>query len=755
MARKLTRVNSPRSGGEIPDFTINQFLGLVTSVKNSKELAKGSASESSNWLTSREKDHIELRRGYTLLGQTRNDGAGKITGLGVANDVNQSQMPFFTYGQTLAYYSLADDDTHIVSATQFPAAASGDDFSIQAYENLAGYFCYISSPNSGAYKIPVANPASVVDLKQNVFKGNFQIKHNRTIMWNKRSTQTAGSQATPSGAGQWDKTGYYLSYIDRTALGSYTFVGAEAGGAGNGVTLAFSSTLAAIAAATTPKTAFAVEIGAIVVAPVNIATITLANPTVITTSTPHGLAVGDVVICQGVTGTTNLNNLFLTVLAVPDPSTVNLGYDATGSTAFAGAGVIGKAEYFLDDRNGNLSSNLGGTGTINYATGAYSVTFNTAPVNTYTLALGYYTEDSTTHGIWDFSYSGTRTAGQGNYFRQDEGGGNAMGAADINGILYCPHQYKTWALALTDDDTNASNLPYRAGIGVPFMRAFDETGSGVPLLNFSDVSNPYLEQLEAILGATGQYSIVPKTLSSALDLSLNGFDYPVVKEWSDYLMLECQSMTANGVNQGFNDTMYLMNRFSKQWDKLSLYATALAAFNGTLLAGDSLTNNIYQLFTGFTDDGAVIPNYWISSEVNLAVEGRKRFYRFVFDGLMSVSQVLEFYISFDGGPFVLLYTQTGTDPNVDFNNPVTIGATMIGTRPIGDGSPSGGAINAYHFRKEVTNSDSSILASPVFEWARLKVVATNIGWAQINELTFKDIRSKGRRVSSKYIGSET
>ena len=37
-------------------------------------------------------------------------------------------------------------------------------------------------------------------------------------------------------------------------------------------------------------------------------------------------------------------------------------------------------EYFSDDMNGNLTSEEGGTGTINYTTGAISITFKTAPL---------------------------------------------------------------------------------------------------------------------------------------------------------------------------------------------------------------------------------------------------------------------------------------------------------------------------------------------------------------------------------------
>jgi hypothetical protein len=64
----------------VPDFTVSQFLGLNTFVKDLKTLKPGVPSSSKNWPTSKFGDHIALRRGTLLLG-TGQTGAGKITGL--------------------------------------------------------------------------------------------------------------------------------------------------------------------------------------------------------------------------------------------------------------------------------------------------------------------------------------------------------------------------------------------------------------------------------------------------------------------------------------------------------------------------------------------------------------------------------------------------------------------------------------------------------------------------------------------------
>ena len=67
----------------LPDYTVSQFGGLNTFIKDTKTLKPGVATDSLNWVTAKFGDHIELRRGSALLGQTRVSGAGKITGLGV------------------------------------------------------------------------------------------------------------------------------------------------------------------------------------------------------------------------------------------------------------------------------------------------------------------------------------------------------------------------------------------------------------------------------------------------------------------------------------------------------------------------------------------------------------------------------------------------------------------------------------------------------------------------------------------------
>jgi hypothetical protein len=100
---------------------------------------------------------------------------------------------------------------------------------------------------------------------------------------------------------------------------------------------------------------------------------------------------------------------------------------ALGSTTYSGtlSAITGKRTAFLvviaeaggetviDNGDGTLTGNQGSSGTINYATGAYSVTFN--HTTTGAVTADYRHEDSTSACVLDFTFSSPkdRRAGRG------------------------------------------------------------------------------------------------------------------------------------------------------------------------------------------------------------------------------------------------------------------------------------------------------------------------------------------------------
>lgn len=620
----------------LPDFTISTFLGLNTAVKDIKTLKPGVSPDALNWLTGKERDHIELRRGYARLGTTEQTGNGKVTGLGVGIRYDGTEIPWYSHGRKVKYYDVVTDDTVEVGTDLLPTAADGEDVWFRPYQALAGSFMYLGSPNSSIYKIPAANPGSAVDQSVSNFRfGVFHFGQNRAFAGQRNGT-TAGNN---------DKTGLYISYIDKDQLSDFTQVTGESIGSSGSTT--YSGTLAER------------------------------------------------------TGTRTV--MYLAIK------------EAGGET-------------LIDDRNGNLVGNAGSTGTINYATGAYSVTFNHTTVGAVT--ADYYHETATTTGILDFSTAFAN--GQAKQLRQDDGGGNLMAIFNLSTVQYCFHLLKTWQFQSSLDDTESTNLPYR-NVGIPYPRAAYQTPEGVLFADLSRPTDPKLRRLQVLQGTTNT-TIEPLSISDALDLSAHAFDYCVAFRWGDYEIFCVQEKIAEVANT-FNSVMYVRNVVSGAWDKLNYYASALDTYNGTLIAGDSITDNTYTLFSGFDEDGDIISNYWTSSDLNLGSSGLKNCRRMVIDGLIQPEQSVKVYLSYDGGAFSEVAEIEGTGAYVDSGINTYIGGPTIGSKVIG----GGGSTTAHPFEVDFPiNSDR-------FVHVRIKVEAQGIGYVSINSFTFKDVRDKGRK----------
>jgi hypothetical protein len=646
LRRSLSR---SRGSASVVDFTVNRFLGLVTNVADPKEVQKGVAIDNLNWLTGAFNDHIELRPGMKLLGLQRLTELGKISGMGVGIQNDGTQRLFWSHGRKVKYYDHVTDLPVEVGSNLLPASADGEDVSFEYYNGIAGAFEYLSSPNSSIYKIPIANPASAIDLQSATYKGKIKIKQGRTFLWDNKVTST----------GFTDKTGLSLSYIDKALFTDFTSVSAEAFGTGDGTTKTFNHTASAV---TSKRSGF-------------------------------GFVVTD--------------------------------------------GV----ETFLDNKNGVMIGSAGGTGTVNYATGAVSVTFNTAPILSAAITVNYQWEDATSTGIADFTFSSTRTAGQGNYFRQDDGGGNLMTVMSFNTKEYCLHLLKTWLLEIGADDTDATNLIYRNRVGIPYWLAACETGDGIVYLDYTDKNNPEIKRLQ--IGSSeypASTEVLPNPLSVALNLSPYEFDYALVQEWGNYYLLSCQEKVLGTANN-YNGVTFVYHKTAKAWDKLNYFVSRFAILDGKLYGGDSISNNVFELFSGADEDGNIIDNFWTSGQMNLGAEGRKRFYRFLIDGYINQAQDFDIFISYDNGAFTKVGNINGTAGYVDSSLGTMVGNTTVGTDVVG----SSGGSNAYHFRNEF------VVASDVFEYAQVKFVANEVGALQINSFTFRDIRYKGRKSMPVYV----
>lgn len=717
----MAKSRSVKLGGKsktiLPDYSIREFQGLNTYIKDLKNLEDGQSPSSLNWLTSRYKDNIQLRRGSALLGLTNRTGVGRVTGLEVGYTHLQTQVPFFTYAQKILYYNSASNDTTEVStANIIPSAAATDDFSIMPYQSVAGDFVYLTSPNSSIYKIPVSNPGSVVDLKSTNFRGHAKIDSNVMFLWNRNDTYNNKYTAV-----------LYQSVSDGTqTLSGYSSNTAQTLATGDGVTKTFSGTLPSFPG---QSTVFNVEVAGATQAGTSVSAITKATLAQVT-SASHGLAVGQAVFITGVSGMTQINGLIGFVTTVVDANNVVVSINSTSFTAYSSGGTIYGAEYFIDDKNGTLNSSAGGTGTINYATGAYALTFVTAPINSVVIYTQYYYE-GVTKSIVDFVSSPAT------FYNQFDGGGDIIATFPFDQVQYCFHLLKTWYLNI--NATTATNLPYRSRLGIPFLRGGFSTDDGVVFLDLSIPSQPRVQALTIDdNSATAVVTVVPTPLSDTLDLTSYGFNQVVLFRWGDYDVMAC-SNSLNGIVQSQNTIMFARNIYSGQWDILDYPASCLAQFNGTLIAGDSLSNNLFTLFSGTDDQGANINNYWFSKLFNLGVGGMKQFNRFVIKGLIQQTQNLDIYFSFDNGNFTKFQTISGTGSYVNLGNPTDVGSSTVGSNVVGGG---GSPIIAYPYEYEFA------VPAGIFEYVQIELIANSIGFVQVDELTFKDIRLKSREILS-------
>ena len=92
----------------LKSLSIKDFKYGLLSSEEEQSIPRGSATRSLNWLTKGSK--IELRRGYFLLGLTENTGAGKITGLGVGQKQDGTDIIYRTRKRKLEYLDTATDD---------------------------------------------------------------------------------------------------------------------------------------------------------------------------------------------------------------------------------------------------------------------------------------------------------------------------------------------------------------------------------------------------------------------------------------------------------------------------------------------------------------------------------------------------------------------------------------------------------------------------------------------------------------------
>ena len=409
------------------------------------------------------------------------------------------------------------------------------------------------------------------------------------------------------------------------------------------------------------------------------------------------------------------------------------------STNVSGPNVtLSKLEIFEDDSNGNLKSNLGSAGTVNYISGAFTINTQTAVPN------GLNIDSICFSGV-----PGILTFAPGSW---TQFGGVLEAIKFFNSQLYEFHTINTWLLNLgysSQSQTTGTQQQYRQNMGAPFFRAAYEKGDGILFLDDTDQNNPHFRELSI---SNFNNAVEPDSLSDDLDLSQNDFSQCVVNSVGNYDFLACKSLV-NGVAKSYNDTTYVRNNISGFWDKTDLRIVVMDTYNGSIIAGDTISQNVYVLFSGVDDDGAPINAYWTSGQMNLGSMGLKQFGLFHVDGFIGPSQVFNIYAQYDTGNYVLIGSVYGNGKYVDQNNSILIGQGLNGTQPIG--GAGNGQVYGYYFTQDIP------IWTPLFQYVSIKFVpGINLitkqpafGALQINaNFGFRDVRIKSVKAPANTIG---
>lgn len=758
-------------------------------------------------------DNIQLRTGSALLYKTRL-GAGKVNALAVGQDTTGKQWVFFACGGQAYYYNPATGDLATVGNGTYSVT---EDMTMEFYSDLFGPNMFSGSPNSGLNLISVANKQMVNFTENNVsgyltLRQNFgwvwnYINQVTGLLNAQNLNQSNPDQTTVSISGISNPQG-------STGIAGNGVLKAFTGTLANFSALAFTVQIGApinslpvssfsIPAATPFSSAlnysvtytggFQFNAGDYVVVQGDISIDTGMNdcigivesingttqiavnfinePTL--TNTSGGIAT--VIIANGGSGYTNGDILTLAggsygtvqvgvsggVVTGVTLLTPGVGYTAlTNEATTGGTGtgcIIGvqtvssivsspgmtlsKVELFEDDGNGNLKSTLGSTGTVNYASGAFTINTQIAVPN------GLNIDSINFSGI-----PGVITFAPGSW---TQFGGVMQVPKWYDGQLYCFHTINTWVLNLEYGSSTSPNpgvgtqQMYRQNLGIPYFRAAYEKGEGILFLDDTLQNNPHLRILQ-FTDITS--AVIPDDLSADMDFS--GYDPSncVVSNAGEINFLSLKSIN-NGVARSYNDTTFLRNTISGFWDKTDFRIAVMDIYNGAIVAGDTISQNIFQLFTGVDDDGAPINAYWTSGQMNLGFMGLKQFNLFHIDGFIGPNQVLNIYAQWDTGNYVLIGSVYGNGKYVDQNNSISIGQGIGGTQPIG--GTGNGQVIGYYFTQDIP------IWTPLFQYVSIKFVPsvnlqTNkpaFGALQINaNFGFRDCRIKSVKAPAYTIG---
>ncbi len=415
----------------------------------------------------------------------------------------------------------------------------------------------------------------------------------------------------------------------------------------------------------------------------------------------------------------------------------------TGTLAFKGANPLANCFGLVTTQGANLGKDgyngvITGTNisiaTINYITGAYSITFTTPPPNLQALTVTYQWENSNSVGITDFTKtSPARLASEGFVARQDEGG-DAIQKVLIgsDGAYYSAKKYSFYRFFIDSTDTAPTNDIFRKDIGIPSPNSAISAGIGIIFMNTANPNKPQMTLLDK--NPLGD-ALIPVQLFEHFKFENYLYDQCYLDTWDRYIVVECRTP-----DSASNNRFLLCDKAQNTVDITSHGMKCIAKDGNNLYGGSSLTQTIWQLFGEYDDDSAVIDNKWTGKSEDCSIPLLKKTRTYRFRGKIETVQKIEVSLGYDDATPTLIGTIRGDGDYVDKSNPSLIGGAEIGGDLIGGSS----IVTVYPYYIEIK--------APAQKYERrvLQFKATDIGFASVNYKEDHDILTYEGRMPKRY-----
>lgn len=681
--------------------------GTVNFVE-AENISEGAASEANNFIT--HPDKLELTYGRKQVGNVW-AGATPVLGLHSITKLDGTDLMLRKVSTYLQYYNPTTD-LWVDIKTDLSSTAK---MYFDNFYSPAGRQVWMNGED-GLFKLYPTHPASLLSMYDSTknYKGQLRIE--------KSSMFVFGNLQSP--------TNLYRSKVDRDAnyIKPWATYDATSGGVTTGTdTIVHSGTvdiktgakltIAVVSTGTLPTgitaatTYWAIRVSA---TSIKLAT-SLANALAGTPVdiTAAGTGQNKITVTHEYVGATGGTNYTGTLFA-----TQSFGLLFTDGT-----------KNITDNFQGTLSGD--GTGTINYATGAFNVTFSSATGAA--VYVSYLSEDPKTGGIADFTYSATRTAGEGIILRQDSTGTVTRNLITYDGTMYSLQDKGSWKLNIDSTDLIFSNQVYNNILGSASDRCAVAVSDGIIYIDVYDSANPKLRKL--MWNEIGT-QVVPRSLSEQFDLSAYDFDEAVSILFGKKIVISCKLKGSTA-----NDKTIVYDLQQESFDVVKWGYTVFTIANNKLYGGDATSPNVYEVFSGFDDLDFTIEGEWIGKNDTLDTEQLKKVKRFIIEGYIAPSQSFEVYASYDKDDWSLLGTISGDESYVDTGRGVAVGSAMYAENMYGG---EGDGTIAYFYKHFFR------VRPPKFERVRIRFVPIGIGYLSVNQFKWSRIVGKDFKILKKY-----